>query len=44
MFDKLELIQKHYKELSQLIAQPEVATDLKRLRELSKERTNLEDT
>jgi len=44
MLDKIELIQKRYKELSQLIAQPEVAVDLKRLRELSKEKNNLEDT
>jgi peptide chain release factor 1 len=43
MFEKLELIQKRYDELSQLLAQVEVATDLKRLQELSKERSGLED-
>jgi peptide chain release factor 1 len=43
MFDKLELIQKRYEELSQLIAQPEIASDTKRLQELSKERANLKE-
>jgi len=43
MFEKLELIQKRYDELSQLLAQVEVATDLKRLQELGKERAALED-
>jgi len=42
MFEKLELIQKHYDELSQLLAQPEIATDPKRLQELSKEKAELE--
>jgi peptide chain release factor 1 len=43
MFEKLELIQKRYDELSQLLAQVEVATDLKRVQELSRERAGLED-
>jgi len=43
MFEKLELIQKRYDELSQLLAQAEIATDRKRLQELSKERAALED-
>ena len=43
MFDKLELIQKRYEELNQLIAQPEIATEPKRLQELSKEKASLED-
>jgi len=43
MFDKLELMQKRYEELNQLIAQPEIATDIKRLQELSKENARLED-
>ncbi len=43
MLDKLELIQKRYEELSQLISQPEVATDARRLQELSKEKASLED-
>jgi len=43
MFDRLELIQRRYEELSQLIAQPEIASDPKQLQELSKERTSLED-
>jgi peptide chain release factor 1 len=43
MFEKLELIEKRYDELGQLLAQEEIATDLKRLQELSKERAALED-
>jgi peptide chain release factor 1 len=43
MFEKLELIQRRYDELSQLLAQVEIATDPKRLQELSKERSGLED-
>jgi peptide chain release factor 1 len=43
MFEKLELIEKRYEELGQLLAQVEIATDPKRLQELSKERAALED-
>jgi len=43
MFDRLESIQNRYEELSQLMAQPEIATDPKWLQELSKERSSLED-
>jgi len=43
MFEKLELIQKRYDELSQLLAQTEIATDPRRLQELSKEKAVLED-
>jgi peptide chain release factor 1 len=43
MFEKLELIQRRYDELSQLLAQVEVATDRRRLQDLSKERAGLED-
>jgi peptide chain release factor 1 len=43
MFEKLELIQKRYDELSQLLAQVEIATDPRRLQEISKERAALED-
>jgi len=43
MFEKLELIQKRYDELSQLLARAEIATDLRRLQELSKEKSDLED-
>lgn len=41
MQDKLELIQKRYEELRQLISQPEVATDARRLQDLSKEKGSL---
>jgi peptide chain release factor 1 len=43
MFEKLELIQKHYNEVSKLLAREDVATDPKRLQELSKEKADLED-
>jgi len=43
MFDKLELIQRRYDELNQLLAQPEIATDLRQLQELSKEKVYLEN-
>jgi peptide chain release factor 1 len=43
MFEKLELIQRRYDELSQLLGQVEIATDRRRLQELSKERAALED-
>jgi peptide chain release factor 1 len=42
MLDKLDLIQKRYEELNQLIAQPEVVTDVERLQQLTKERASLE--
>lgn len=43
MFKKLELIQKRYDELSQLLARADIATDRRRLQELSKEKSDLED-
>jgi len=43
MFEKLELIQKRYDELSQLLARADVATNPRRLQELSKEKADLED-
>jgi peptide chain release factor 1 len=43
MFEKLELIQKRYDELSQLLARAEIAADRRRLQELSKEKADLED-
>jgi peptide chain release factor 1 len=42
MFEKLELIQKRYDELSQLLAQVEIATDPRRLQELGREKAGLE--
>ncbi|MBN2186079.1 MAG: peptide chain release factor 1 [Dehalococcoidia bacterium] len=41
MLDKLELIQKKYEELNQLMAQPEIATNPKQLQELATERAGL---
>jgi peptide chain release factor 1 len=43
MLEKLELIQKRYDELSQLLARVEITTDRRRLQELSKEKADLED-
>jgi len=42
MFGKVDLIRKRYDELNLLLAQPEVATDHRRLQELSKEKAALE--
>ena len=41
MFPKLELAQKRYEELGQLMAEPEIIANRKRLQELSKERASL---
>jgi peptide chain release factor 1 len=43
MFDKLALMEKHYEELEQMIAQPEIATNQKQLQELTRKRANLKD-
>lgn len=43
MFEKLELIQKRYDEVSKLLARADVVTDPRRLQELSKEKADLED-
>jgi peptide chain release factor 1 len=43
MFPKLELAQQRCEELNQLMAQPEIAADPRRLQELSKEKASLED-
>jgi len=42
MFDKLDSAQKRYAELSQLMAQPDVVADHKRLQELTRERASLQ--
>jgi len=43
MFEKLELIQRRYDELSQLLTRAEIVTDHRRLQELSKEKADLEN-
>ena len=43
MFDRLELLEKRYEELGRMIAQPEVALDLRQLQELARERASLEE-
>lgn len=43
MWEKLEETVKHYRELEEQMARPEVATDLKRLRTLARERAAIED-
>lgn len=42
MFEKLELIQKRYDEVNKLLARADVATEPRRLQELSKEKADLE--
>jgi len=41
MLERLESIEKRYEELNNLMAQPEVAVDFKKLQNLAKERANL---
>lgn len=43
MWDKLEQINKHYQELEEKIALPEVASDRKELEKLARERASLEE-
>ena len=44
MFNRLESIEKRYEELSQLIAQPELSSNLARLQTLAQEQASIEDT
>ncbi|MEW6033449.1 MAG: peptide chain release factor 1 [Chloroflexota bacterium] len=43
MFDRLQLIERRYEELTQLISDPEVSSNPQRLQELARERAALED-
>lgn len=43
MFDKLASVEARYNELSELMAQPEVATDHQRLQQVAREQRELED-
>ena len=43
ILDKIELIEKHYEELEQQMAQPDVVSDIARLTALARERASLED-
>lgn len=43
MFDKLEEIEKRYKEIEQQIAIPEISSDPKQLQKLARERAGIED-
>ncbi len=44
MIDRLELIEKRYDELSNMIAQPDVVTDPKKIQPLAKEHSDIEET
>ena len=44
MFNRLDSIEKRYEELNQLIAQPELSSNLARLQPLAQEQARLEDT
>lgn len=44
MRDRLELMEKRYDEINNLLSQPEIATDIKKLTELSKEQRGIEET
>jgi peptide chain release factor 1 len=43
MLERLDLIEKRYEELSELMAQPEVSLDFERLQNLARERATLEE-
>ncbi|MBI2853758.1 MAG: peptide chain release factor 1 [Chloroflexi bacterium] len=43
MIDRLELLEKRYEELTQLMADPQVSSDPTRLQEVARERAGLED-
>ncbi|MGL4950138.1 MAG: PCRF domain-containing protein, partial [Anaeroplasmataceae bacterium] len=42
MFDRLEVMQKRYEQLNDLLTLPEIVCDIKKLTEYSKESRNLE--
>lgn len=44
MFDRLQALEDRYDELSQLLCDPSIASDPKRLRDFSKEQSDLQDT
>lgn len=44
MLDRLDAIEKRYEQLNEMLASPEVCSDIKKLTELSKEQRNLEKT
>jgi len=44
MYDRLQALEDRYEELSQLLCDPDIVNDPKKLREYSKEQSNLEDT
>ena len=44
MIERLDLIEKRYEEINELLVSPEVISDIKRSRELSIEHANLEET
>jgi peptide chain release factor 1 len=43
MMEQLDKVEKRYKEIDEKLSQPEVATDIDRVQELSQERARLED-
>jgi len=43
MQEKLELLEKRYEELNQLMAQPEVAAEFERLESLAREQAGISD-
>ncbi len=44
MFDRLNVMVERYNEINNLLSQPEIATDIKKMTELNKELRNLEQT
>ncbi len=44
MFDRLNVMVERYNEINNLLSQPEIATDIKKMTELNKELRSLEET
>jgi len=44
MFERLEVMEKRYEKINELMSDPEIVTDIKKLTELSKEQRGLEET
>ena len=44
MIERLELTEKRYKEIQDMLMQPDIITDIKKSKELSIELSSLEDT
>ena len=44
MFDRLQMVEDRYERLNELLSDPEIVNDTNKLRTLSKEQSDLQDT